>query len=69
MIEAPGYNCSLAPYHSCPNDLKLYPNVNAKLAKWDAIYLKDAVNRIQKHLEGHTFTVEDARDMVGFQEP
>lgn len=64
MIEAPGFNCSLAPYHSCPNDNKLYPNVNAKLATWDFIYLKDARKRLQKMVKGYDITIQDARDMV-----
>lgn len=64
MIEAPGFNCSLAPYHSCPNDNKLYPNVNAKLATWDFIYLKDARKRLQKMIKGYDVSIQDARDMV-----
>lgn len=64
MIEAPGFNCSLAPYHSCPNDGRLYDPVRAKTAQWDAIFLKDARKRLQKSIEGYDLTLTDVKEMV-----
>lgn len=67
MIEWPGYNCSLAPYHSCPNDLKVYPNTRAKMAQWDAVFLKHARKRLQKHMQGYELTLQDTVNMVSLR--
>lgn len=64
MIEAPGFNCSLAPYHSCPNDRKVYGPTQEKLAQWDAVFLKKARKRIQKQITGYELSFTDVKEMV-----
>lgn len=64
MIEAPGFNCSLAPYHSCPNDVKVYPATQVKLAEWDAVFLKDTRKRLQKMIKGYDLALIDVKEMV-----
>lgn len=64
MIEWPGFNCSLAPYHSCPNDMKMYPVVREKLAQWDAVFLKKTTKRVQKLIRGVELTSLDVLYMV-----
>lgn len=66
MVEWPGYNCSLAPYHSCPNDLKVYPTVREKLAEWDKVFLKKARTRLQEHMKGYDLTLHDVINMVSY---
>lgn len=64
MIEWPGFNCTLAPYHSCPNDGKVYGHVNEKLAQWDKVFLDKAVKRVQKLMDGFEVTSTDVLYMV-----
>ncbi|KLT42693.1 phosphoglycerate mutase-like protein [Cutaneotrichosporon oleaginosum] len=64
MVEWPGYNCSLAPYHSCPNDLKVYPLVREKLAQWDKRFLKSARKRLQELMNGYELTLHDVINMM-----
>lgn len=64
IIEAPGFNCTLSPYHSCPNDDKVYPKTRAKLAEWDKVFLKDARERIQKLIKGYDVSLADVNNMM-----
>jgi len=60
-IEGHGFNNTLAPYMTCPN-----ANIHSKgrrgtqfLKEWANVYLKDAQGRLQKQIDGFTFTIED----------
>ncbi|KAH8929993.1 phosphoglycerate mutase-like protein [Atractiella rhizophila] len=63
MIEAPGFNCTLAPYKTCGHATdrvsKLYER---PLQEWIGIYLKDARNRLQSMTEGMEWTTQDVFD-------
>ncbi|BEI80529.1 hypothetical protein CcaverHIS002_0110580 [Cutaneotrichosporon cavernicola] len=64
MIEWPGFNSSLAPYHSCPNDLKVYPLVRAKIAEWDKVFLRNAHKRLQEYMKGYELSLHDVINMM-----
>lgn len=64
MIEWPGFNTTLAPYHSCPNDLKVYPNVRAKVAEWEKVFLRKAHKRLQKYMDGYELSLHDVVNMM-----
>ncbi|KAK4690069.1 hypothetical protein P7C73_g38, partial [Tremellales sp. Uapishka_1] len=66
MIEAPGFNCTLAPYSTCLNENngRIYKETFQKLAKWDAVFLKDAAQRLQGMIDGYNVTVRDAKDFM-----
>ncbi|KAG6828354.1 hypothetical protein H0H92_008242 [Tricholoma furcatifolium] len=60
-IEADGFNNTLAPYDTCPNT-----RISSKsdrgvyyVEKWGAIYLKDALARLQPQLKGFELDIED----------
>ncbi|KAG5640451.1 hypothetical protein DXG03_008594 [Asterophora parasitica] len=61
LIEADGFNNTLAPYDTCPNarirtksDRGIY-----YVKRWAAIYLKKARARLQPQLKGYELTIED----------
>ncbi|KAG1849295.1 phosphoglycerate mutase-like protein [Suillus subalutaceus] len=65
MIEAEGFNNTLAPYRSCANNdvpsggYRGQPYADA----WKAVYLKDTVPRLQQYLDGFELDVEDVYAM------
>lgn len=49
----------------CANDNdKIYGEAAKKLAKWDAVFLKDAQKRLQGMMKGYEFSLRDAKDFV-----
>ncbi|KAF3768905.1 hypothetical protein M406DRAFT_62916 [Cryphonectria parasitica EP155] len=57
IIEADGFNNSLAGYKNCPNS-KLEGGMNAT-AEWAQVYLQEATTRLSSMVEGYDWTVED----------
>jgi hypothetical protein len=75
MIEWPGFNNTLAPWNTvgsrsdyanlqCDRGTWNYTTVNGILNDWDEKYLKDARERLQKHVKGLELTIQDVRMMV-----
>lgn len=64
IIEAPGFNNSLAGGKAC-NNSHSYRNAGGKnaTAEWVGIYLKDATKRLQPLLKGYELTVDDVYAM------
>ncbi|WWC71201.1 uncharacterized protein I206_105154 [Kwoniella pini CBS 10737] len=60
-IEAPGFNNTMAPWHTCRAS---EGDFRSKLAEWDAVFLKDAVKRLQGMIQGYEVTIKDAKDMM-----
>ncbi|WVQ79561.1 hypothetical protein IAT38_001660 [Cryptococcus sp. DSM 104549] len=60
-IEAPGFNNTLAPYTTCRGSGVDY---RLKLAEWDAVYLKEAKERLQALVQGWDLTFTDINDMM-----
>ncbi|KAF5386917.1 hypothetical protein D9615_002003 [Tricholomella constricta] len=61
LIEADGFNNTLAPYDTCPNS-----RISSKadrgvyyVERWAAIYLKHALARLRPQLKGYKLTIED----------
>ncbi|MBW0510514.1 hypothetical protein O181_050229 [Austropuccinia psidii MF-1] len=66
LIEAPGFNNTLAPYFNCKNNKR--PNnsyVDKILANWSEVYLEKALPRLQADLTGYSLSFED---LVSMQE-
>ncbi len=63
-----GKGSETASTHSqCSNDnQRIYSETAKKLAKWDAIFLKDARKRIQGMIKGYEVSLTDAKDLVSF---
>ncbi|OAX39485.1 phosphoglycerate mutase-like protein [Rhizopogon vinicolor AM-OR11-026] len=65
MIEAKGFNNTLAPYRCCANNdiphrgYRGEPYANA----WKALYLRDAVPRLQTYIDGLELNIEDVYAM------
>jgi hypothetical protein len=65
MIEAKGFNNTLAPYRSCANNdvphrgYRGQPYADA----WKAVYLRDTVPRLQQYLDGVELDIEDVYAM------
>ncbi|WAQ83763.1 hypothetical protein PtA15_4A211 [Puccinia triticina] len=60
VIEAPGFNNTLAPYFTCNNSehaSKTY--VKSIMSDWSEIYLAGALPRLQANLTGYQLTFED----------
>ncbi|KAG6854185.1 hypothetical protein C0991_009837 [Blastosporella zonata] len=60
-IEAPGFNNTLAPYDTCPNAVahdKMDRGVYY-VKRWAAIYLEEALARLQPHLKGYDLNIEE----------
>jgi hypothetical protein len=54
-IEASGFNNTLSPYEICQNANNAIASYGGTQAnKWAAIYLQDAVNRLQRSITGFT---------------
>ncbi|PVG01496.1 phosphoglycerate mutase-like protein [Serendipita vermifera] len=64
-IEETGYNNTLAPYKTCPNDR--IPEIGDRgtfyVKQWANVYLRDAHIRIQGMLKGYDLTMEDVYTM------
>ncbi|KAH7104981.1 phosphoglycerate mutase-like protein [Auriculariales sp. MPI-PUGE-AT-0066] len=60
-IEWSGHNNTLAPYMNCPNAkvADISDRAIAYVKQWNAIYLKDAVKRLQPQIPGFKLTTED----------
>nr|ADW23572.1 acid phosphatase [uncultured organism] len=61
IIEASGFNNTLAPYESasCPNANNAVSAIGSTAAaNWSAIYLKDAVKRLQPSIKGLNLTTD-----------
>jgi hypothetical protein len=60
-IEAPHFNNTLSPYHTCDNAGKsgISDLYMPSLKKWNGIYLADALRRFQPQMEGYKLTIED----------
>ncbi|KAG2091004.1 phosphoglycerate mutase-like protein [Suillus discolor] len=65
MIEAKGFNNTLAPYRSCPNnDIPYIGYRGAPPADaWKAVYLRDTVHRLQRYVHGFDLEVRDVYAM------
>lgn len=60
LIEAAGFNNTLAPYMTCPNSYRRDLDSSKTLRpEWLAVYLKDALPRIQKLIEGVELSYKD----------
>ncbi|TDL20712.1 phosphoglycerate mutase-like protein [Rickenella mellea] len=60
-IEAPGFNNTLSPYHTCPN-ARNHSKADRALPymeQWAGIYLKDALARFQPQIKGRKLDIED----------
>lgn len=58
IIEAPSFNNTLAPYHSCPNSNKhMFGSKNRRT--WEAIYLANKTAEFQKLFTGYNWTLQD----------
>ena len=82
MIEAPGFNCTLAPWQivsrfngSAPSLVNSQckaenhtgnTQLPAKLAQWDSVYLADAQARISAQISGYDVTFRDTALMVSY---
>lgn len=64
QIEEYGYNSTLAPWNNCANaNGDLYNLGFTAAAAWEAVYLKDAVKRLQGYIKGVTLDVDDVYAM------
>lgn len=64
QIEEDNFNSTLAPWNNCPNaNGPLYNLGYTATAQWQAIYLKDAVKRLQAYIKGVKLTTDDAYAM------
>ena len=64
QIEEYNYNSTLAPWNNCANaNGDLYNLGYTAAAQWEAIYLKNAVKRIQAYIKGVTLDVDDVYAM------
>ncbi|WVN90098.1 uncharacterized protein L203_105333 [Cryptococcus depauperatus CBS 7841] len=61
IIEAPGFNNSLAPYTTCLHTDNIY---EAKLAEWDTMFLQKAKKRLQKDMDGYELSLIDIVQMM-----
>ncbi|RSH94137.1 hypothetical protein EHS25_003940 [Saitozyma podzolica] len=61
MIEAKGFNNSLAPWNTCPDPEGYNEEITEKLHRWDVIFLKDARTRLQKHISGYDLSTNDVK--------
>jgi hypothetical protein len=77
MIEAPGFNCTLAPWNSVSGSPITHIHANyecnkegtntdwvSKIREWEGIYLKDARDRLQKQMDGYELSIRDVANMV-----
>ncbi|KAI9053775.1 hypothetical protein LZ554_002724 [Drepanopeziza brunnea f. sp. 'monogermtubi'] len=64
IIEAPGFNNSLAGYDNC-NNANSFRNAggNNATAEWVGVYLKDATERLRPLVKGYELTIEDVYAM------
>lgn len=61
IIEANGFNNSLAGYKNCPNSVNFRNTGGLNATQvWKEIYLKSATARIQKLITGYEWTIEDS---------
>ncbi|KAG0141524.1 hypothetical protein CROQUDRAFT_83136 [Cronartium quercuum f. sp. fusiforme G11] len=64
IVEAKGFNNTLAPYHTCKNGQGSSDTFAAAiLANWSEIYLADTLPRLQADLDGYTLTFKDVLSM------
>ncbi|KAH7912604.1 histidine phosphatase superfamily [Hygrophoropsis aurantiaca] len=65
IIEADGFNNTLAPYGTCSNsnveNIGYYGD--GQSAKWAAIYLQKALKRLQPMIQGYNLTITDLGNM------
>nr|GAT44528.1 acid phosphatase [Mycena chlorophos] len=55
IIEAPGFNNTLAPYGTCNNSNNAIADIGSNYTSaWEKIYLADAVKRLQPYITGLT---------------
>ncbi|KAF7288319.1 Acid phosphatase [Mycena chlorophos] len=55
IIEAPGFNNTLAPYDTCNNSNNAIADIATNFTNtWEGIYLADAVKRLQPFISGFT---------------
>ena len=65
MIEASGFNNTLASSEVCPNANNAIGNFGrVQNAKWANVYLQPALQRVSKSIEGIDLTISD---LVGMQ--
>ena len=63
-VEEVGFNNTLAPYETCINANNAVGGFGSVQAnKWAAIYLQDAVKRLQPQIKGINLTIADAFGM------
>ncbi|MBW0526827.1 hypothetical protein O181_066542 [Austropuccinia psidii MF-1] len=64
LIEAKGFNNSLAPYFTCKNNQHASKTFVSKiLADWSEIYLAEALPRLQANLTGYQLSFKDVVSM------
>ncbi|KAH9467827.1 hypothetical protein Pst134EA_011448 [Puccinia striiformis f. sp. tritici] len=64
MIEAQGYNNTLAPYYTCNKSEEASKTfVKDIMSNWTEIYLAKALPRLQANLSGYQLTFEDVLSM------
>ncbi|KZT07051.1 phosphoglycerate mutase-like protein [Laetiporus sulphureus 93-53] len=64
IIEESGYNNSLAPWNDCANaNNDIYELGFWAEGNWTEIYLKDAVERLQQHIDGVALDASIVHDM------
>ncbi|EIW65622.1 hypothetical protein TREMEDRAFT_36131 [Tremella mesenterica DSM 1558] len=65
MIESPGFNGTLSPWHACKaENHSINVDLPAKLAQWDAVFLSDAQTRLSAQLSGYDLTLADTAAMM-----
>jgi len=61
IIEANGFNNSLAGYKNCPNSVNWRNSGGMNATQvWKEIYLQDATKRLAKLIQGYEWTIEDS---------
>ncbi|KNZ56597.1 hypothetical protein VP01_236g9 [Puccinia sorghi] len=64
IIEGPGFNNTLAPYHTCKKGEHVSKTVvNEIISNWTEIYLAEALPRLQANLTGYQLTFDDVVSM------
>lgn len=65
MIEAPGFNCTLAPWQVCKAENHTgNTQLPSKLAQWDSVFLADAHSRLSEQISGYDLTFRDTALMM-----
>ena len=60
MVEAPGYNNTLSPHFTCPNDgTRIMTLGYIAAANWTSLYLQEAVERLNQKVKQWLYSYID----------